>query len=165
MNRVIENAEKEMTRGNLWRAKEILQGSIPNAGYNRDLFEKLGMVLLTMGDLPEAGRFLFLADCRKKEFEHAIDIFLSKHAQNWQTLMQTFPRVAKLSTLSEYPDNVRSQLVRLGCPQVLKTGPVSHSGHSGSAMTGVIGWLIVGSILAVMLLGIIKIIDIVKWIF
>jgi hypothetical protein len=39
--RALEKAEKEIAQGNLWRAKEILQGSIPNAGYDVELFEKL----------------------------------------------------------------------------------------------------------------------------
>ena len=71
--RAILNAEKEVAKGNLWRAREILQGSIPNAGYDCDLFESLGNVLLSMGDLPEAGRFLFLAGKRQPEYDEAID--------------------------------------------------------------------------------------------
>src|ERR1043165_2825126 len=105
--RAFENADQEVSKGNLWRAREILQGSIPNAGYNCDLFEKLGTVLLAMGDLPEAGRFLFLSDRRKPEYEQAIRIFLKKYGKNWRSLLQTFPRVARLSKLSNYPDGVR----------------------------------------------------------
>ena len=80
--RTLEKAEKEIAQGNLWRAKEILQGSIPNAGYNVELFEKLGIVLLKMGDLPEAGKFLFLSGIRKPEYGQAIGIFLRKHGKN-----------------------------------------------------------------------------------
>jgi len=161
----LEKAEKEMVKGNLWRAKEILQGSIPNAGYNCDVFEKLGTVLLTMGDLPEAGRFLFLAGRRKPEYEQAIDIFLGKHDKSWHVLFQTFPRAAKLSRLSEYPNTVREHLAQLGFPQILKTDPLRGSGHSGHVISDIAVWLIVGSILVVILLGILKVIEIIRWIF
>ncbi|MDQ3686198.1 MAG: hypothetical protein M3430_11450 [Acidobacteriota bacterium] len=63
--RTLEKAERELAQGNLWRAKEILQGSVSDAGYNIELFEKYGIVLLKMGDLPEAGKFLFLSGVSK----------------------------------------------------------------------------------------------------
>lgn len=163
--RALENAEREVEKGNLWRAKEILQGSIPNAGYNCDLFEKLGNVLLIMGDLPEAGRFLFLSDRRKPEYEQAIEIFLKKYGNNWRGLLHTFPRPAKLSTLSEYPDGVRRQLEQSGVPAVLKKDSALFSGYSETFTSKVVAWLIVGSILAVMLLGISKLIEIVRKLF
>jgi hypothetical protein len=162
--RALVNAEREVAKGNLWRAKEILQGSIPNAGYDCDLFEKLGTVLLMMDDLPGAGRFLFLSGRRKLEYEQAIGIFLVRHRKDWRALFQTFPRVAKLNARSDYPDSVGQQLAEVGCPEVLKSGSTTFSsGHAGSVMPDVVGWLIIGSILVVMLLGIIKVIEIVFW--
>ena len=163
--RAILNAEREVSKGNLWRAKEILQGSIPNAGYDCDLFEKLGTVLLTMCDLPEAGRFLFLAGRSKPEYEDAIGIFLRKHGKDWRALFQAFPRVARLSSLSAYPDQVRKQLVNFGFPRVLKSDETSGAPRSESVVSDVIGWLIFGSVLLVILLGIFKLVEIVRWIF
>ena len=63
---VIETAEREMSNGNLWRAKEILHKS--------EIYEKLGNVLLQMSDLAEAGKYLFLSGVRKPEYEKAIKI-------------------------------------------------------------------------------------------
>ena len=162
--RAILNAEKEVAKGNLWRAREILQGSIPNAGYDCDLFESLGNVLLTMGDLPEAGRFLFLAGKRQPEYDEAIKIFLRKQGRSWRTLRQSFPRVAKLPRLSDYPDCVSRQLAELGFPKVVKGSATSSPVYSDSFISDVVGWLIIGSILMVMFLGIIKLIEIVRWI-
>jgi hypothetical protein len=161
----IVNAEIEVARGNLWRAKEILQGSIPNAGYDCDLFERLGTVLLIMGDLPEAGRFLFLAGSRKPEYDEAIGIFLKKHSKNWRVLLHAFPRVARLSHLAEYPVCVGSQLADFGFPAVIRSSANSSSAHSESVISDIVGWLIIGSILFVMFLGTMRLFEIVRWIF
>jgi len=115
--------------------------------------------------LPEAGRFLFLSDRRKPEYEQAIRIFLKKYGKNWRGLLQTFPRVARLSKLSDYPEGVRRQLAQFGVPDVLKKDPVLISGYSETLKSKVITWLVVCSILAVMLLGIIKLVEIVRRVF
>jgi hypothetical protein len=163
--RAIENADREVEKGNLWRAREILQGSIPNAGYNCDLFERLGTVFLEMGDLPEAGRFLFLSDRRKPEYEQAIEIFLGKYGKNWRDLFRRFPRAARLSKLSDYPEGVRSKLAQLGFPKVLKEGSVPVTSEPMGVKSSIVVWLIIGSILSVMVLGIIKVVEIVRRIF
>jgi hypothetical protein len=161
----IVNAENEVAKGNLWRAKEILQGSIPNAGYDCDLFEKLGIVLLIMGDLPEAGRFLFLAGNRKPEYDEAIGIFLKKHNKNWRVLLHAFPRVARLSSLAEYPVCVGSELANCGFPAVIRNDANPGSSDSESLSSDLVGWLIIGSLLFVMFLGTIKVIEMVRWVF
>ncbi len=164
--RTLENAERELAKGNLWRAREILQGSIPNAGYDCELFEKLGTVLLRMGDLPEAGRFLFLSGRREPVYDQAIQIFLWKHRKDLpRDLFATFPRPAKLPTLSEYPDSVRLELIRLGFPEVLrdKRGTMLTPTQEGGRFESVVVLLILGSILALLLLGVIKIIEIWHW--
>lgn len=118
---VIDKAERELANGNLWRAKEILQGSLPSAGYNIEIFEKLGIVLLQMGDLPEAGRFLFLSGVRKQKYEEAISIFLQKYGKKPDNLLQKFPHTAKLSKISDYPEAVQTILRELKLPEILKT--------------------------------------------
>ena len=162
--RAFQNAEKEAAAGNLWRAREILRGSIRNAGYNSDLFEQLGSVCLLMGDLPEAGRYLFLSGRAKPEYEKAVEIFLRRYGKNWRTLWQTFPHRAKLSTLTEYPDVVGRQLRNFGFPEVLKSEVISNS-RDPEVTQSIVVWLIVVSILALLVLGIIKVVEIVKWIF
>lgn len=117
----LEKAERELANGNLWRAKEILQGSLPSANYNVKLFEKLGVVLLQMGDLPEAGKFLFLSGVREPKYEEAIGIFLRKYGKKPHNFLQSLPRTARLSRISEYPEAVATKLRELNLPEVLKT--------------------------------------------
>jgi hypothetical protein len=168
--RAIENAKREVSKGNLWRAREILQGSIPNAGYDCELFENLGIVLLKMGDLPEAGRFLFLSGRRMPAYEQPISLFLWKHRKNQpRALFCKFPRSARLSGLSEYPERVRLELTRLGFPEVLRDqrGKMLPSIRVSSGLEFIPTWLITVSILisivVLMLLGVIKLIEIWHW--
>jgi hypothetical protein len=44
--KTFEKADRALAEGSLWRAREILEGSIPNLGYNLQLYERLGLVLL-----------------------------------------------------------------------------------------------------------------------
>lgn len=162
--RAFRNAEKEVASGNLWRAREILRGSVPNAGYNPGLFERLGSVCLLMGDLPEAGRYLFLSGREKPEYDKAVQLFLRRHAKDWRTLWQTFPHPAKLERLSDYPDVMGRQLRDFGFPEVLPNKVISNS-RDPETTQDVIVWLIVISVLALLVLGVIKAIEIVKWIF
>lgn len=163
--RTLEKAEKEVAKGNLWRAKEILQGAIPQAGYNFELFEKLGKVLLAMGNLPEAGRFLFLSGMRKPEYEESINIFLHKFRKNKpHDLLRGFPRKARLMTLSEYPVGVAQKLRELGFPEILKDkkGRVRLADKSGSDTVFFVTCLVIVLIVAgLVVMGIIKLKEII----
>ena len=158
--RTLEKAERELAQGNLWRAKEILQGSLSNADYNTELFEKYGIVLLKMGDLPEAGKFLFLCGVRKQEYGEAIGIFLHKYGKNKpHDFFRALPRTARLATLSEYPDKVAQKLRDLGLPEVLKSedGKVIFPSETSS---DVVMWITCLTIVmvasALIILGLIK---------
>ena len=163
--RAIANAEKERDQANLWRAKEILQGSIPNAGYDCELFERLGIVLLQMGDLPEAGRFLFLSGRSQASYDEAIRVFLHKYRKSPRALYASFPRVARLVARADYPDAVSARLKDLGLPEILRDASgATLNQHQNSGWAGmIIGSGIVVSILAVMLLGVIKLVEIFFW--
>ncbi|HXD30397.1 MAG TPA: DUF6584 family protein [Pyrinomonadaceae bacterium] len=163
--RTLEKAEKELARGNLWRAKEILQSSILHAGYDLALFEMLGTVLLRMGDMHEAGRFLFLSGARKMDYEAAIGIFLERHRKNApQQFLAAFGKQARLSTLADYPESVRDELIRRGFPENLqdKHGRVftSGSGRIGKVITCLTLTLVV---ITLIILGIVKMREIILW--
>jgi hypothetical protein len=160
----IEHAEKEIVAGRLWRAKEILQGSLRNAGYDIELFEKLGVVLLTMGDLPQAGRYLFLSARRDEKYDEAITLFISRYGNNARALFQTFPRVAKLRALADYPEPLREDLRKLGLPEKLadRVGRTFEQ-NSGGRFNTLIGLLILGAVVVVLILGVIKIVEIFRW--
>ncbi len=109
---------KALSEGKLWKAKEILRGHVATTKFDPALYEQYGLVLLEMGDLVEAGKYLFLAGKSKPEYVKAIDLYLSRHAKNgWQNLYGTFPSRAKLFDLNEYPESVGHELRRLGYPE------------------------------------------------
>ena len=109
---------KALAEGKLWKAKEILQGNVAAQKFDPALYEQYGLVLLEMGDLVEAGKYLFLAGKSKPEYLKAIDLYLSRYAKHgWQNLYSTFPSWAKLLDLSEYPEPVGHELRRLGYPE------------------------------------------------
>ena len=121
-SRTLDKAQREIENGNLWRAKEILQGAIGSGeSYDVQLFEMMGRVLLRMGDLPEAGRFLFLSGARQPEYLEPIEIFLSRYSRTVpHDFIHLLPRNARLRTLSDYPDEVARALRGMKFPEVLK---------------------------------------------
>lgn len=120
-SRTLDKAQREIENGNVWRAKEILQGAIGSESYDVQLFEMMGTVLLRMGDLPEAGRFLFLSGVRQPEYCEAIEIFLSRYSRTAPyDFIHLLPRSARLRTLSDYPDEVARTLREMKFPEVLK---------------------------------------------
>ena len=120
-DRTLDKAQREIDNGNLWRAKEILQGAIGSESYDVELFEMMGRVLLRMGDVAEAGRFLFLSGVRQPDYREAIEIFLSRYSRTApHDFLHLLPRSARLRTLSDYPDEVARALREMKFPEVLK---------------------------------------------
>ena len=161
----IEKAEKELTGGNLWRAKEILQSATRSSGYNVEIFEKLGNVFLRMGDRPEAGRFLFLSGVRKPEYKESIDLFLSKYGKNGpKDFFHLIPRKARLKNLSDYPDEVAHKLRELGLPESFKPTPRYTARDAESA--GTLFWItcvtIALVVLVLIMLGASKAIEMIR---
>jgi tetratricopeptide (TPR) repeat protein len=138
--KTFEKADRALAEGSLWRAREILEGSIPNLGYNLQLYERLGLVLLRMGDMPRAGRFLFLSGARKPEYEEAVALYRNRYAAGGvYQLLATFPHNARLASLSDYPATVASTLRDLGLPENLslrileRADQALRKGHAGRA--------------------------------
>lgn len=112
--RVFERSDRELEAGRIWRAREILEGSLPTFGYDPELYERLGRVLLRMGDLPGAGRFLFLSGARADEYREAIDLFRRRHSK---AILAAFPRAARGCPRSRLPPAVADELRELGVPE------------------------------------------------
>jgi len=164
-NRTLDKARAEIEKGNLWRAKEILQGAIRGQGYDVQLFEMLGTVFLRMGDLPEAGRFLFLSGVRRPEYLEPIEIFLSRRRPKQpHNFVYLFPRKARLKTVSAYPQEVAQVLREMGLPETLtdENGKVCEP----QATDGIVEWLTCGTIafviLGLLVLGAIKLLEIIR---
>jgi hypothetical protein len=164
-NRIVDKARREIENGNLWRAKEILQGAIRSEGYDVELFEMMGTVLLRMGDVHEAGRFLFLSGIRRPDYQEAIEIFLSRHRRKHaHDFVDLLPRKARLSRVSEYPDEVARAFRDMGFPEFLKERHATRFLPQNRHDT--LLWLACGTIalvtLVLIILGLIKVSEIVR---
>ena len=110
-----QRVEAALAEGKLWRAKEILQGRLGQSPYDPARYALYGTVLLRMGDLVEAGKYLFLSCERNSEYQEAIELYLRRHARrDWPSLAATFPRAARHLAADAYPEAVRQDLRRLG---------------------------------------------------
>lgn len=110
-----ERVDDAVAEGRLWRAREILEGNLGQLGYDLDLYERLGQVLLQMGDTMAAGRFLFLSGRRCRRYEKAIDLYLDRYTTKAPgNLLGTFPQAARLARVDDYPEAVREELCGLG---------------------------------------------------
>lgn len=121
IDKTIGRAKAEIENKRYWRAKEILHGSLNTYGYDTELYEIYGVTLLKMGDLLEAGRFLFLSAKRKEEYNESIEIYKRRYFKNGpKQIYSTFPNKAKLGKLSKYPDIVRKELENYDFPEILE---------------------------------------------
>lgn len=164
-NRILDKAKGEIEKGNLWRAKEILQGAVRSESYDVQLFEMMGIVFLRMGDLPEAGRFLFLAGVRNPEYLEPIEIFLSKHRRKEpHDFVNLLPRSARLRTMSDYPNEVAQVFREMGFPEILSEK--NAIGYLPKTGKGIVQWLACGTIalatLALLILGAIKLSEMIR---
>ena len=110
--------DEALRRGEVWRAKEILRGNIGSGSYDSKLYERYGTLLMDLGELVEAGKYLFLSGCRSPEYSQAIETYLSRHPENRpEALYHSFPVAARLREIHRYPLEVRRTLEERGLPQ------------------------------------------------
>ena len=164
LKQAFRDAQVQMEAGQPWRAKEILHKQIKYADYNVELYERLGSVLMNMSDLFEAGKYLFLSGVRKPEYEEPIQTFLVEYKDKPQNLFHPFPRAAKLAALTDYPEAVQKTFRDLGFPYDL--GTVHQIGRprstsSSNKLAAIIFFTVFLLILALIILGIIKLKEII----
>ena len=114
-----QRVDEAVQRGEVWRAKEILRGNIASGSYDSQLYERYGMLLMELGELVEAGKYLFLSGRRSPEYARAIDVYLSRYpADRPDVLYHSFPSAARFGEqLSRYPLEVRRTLEERGLPE------------------------------------------------
>jgi len=159
---VLRRAEREISNGRLWRAREILENTLGHSGYKAEIYEKLGTVLLEMKDLAQAGKYLFLSGVSKPEYQEAVGIFFEKYENKPRNLFHSFPRSAKLRKISEYPESVADKLRELGLPEILEdeTGnTLIHPDHDENRLLKIGCFLIAFLIVALIVLGIVKLLE------
>lgn len=114
-----DRVDDAIARGELWRAKEILRGNIRLRGYDVDLYERYGRLLLDIGEMSEAGKYLFLSGRGSSEYEAAISMYLERHVPNPEHMYFSFPRAARLNDIDGYPEEVRRTLESIDFPVAL----------------------------------------------
>ena len=118
-----QRVDEAVERGEAWRAKEMLRGNIASGSYDSDLYERYGLLLIELGELVEAGKYLFLSGRRSPRYARAIEVYLARHpADRPEVLYHSFPSAARFSEyeLSRYPLEVRRTLQERGLPQYFK---------------------------------------------
>ena len=115
-----QRVDEAVQRGDAWRAKEILRGNIASGSYDSQLYERYGTLLMELGELVEAGKYLFLSGRRSPEYARAIVVYLSRYpADRPDVLYHSFPSAARFGQdrLSLYPLEVRRALQERGLPE------------------------------------------------
>ncbi|MCU1229618.1 MAG: hypothetical protein JWO97_2502 [Acidobacteria bacterium] len=121
-----DDVQAALDAGELWRAKQRVGGRIGSSGrYDADLYEQYGVILLRMGDLVLAGKYLFLSGRRDEAYAEAIASFLRQHGRGgWRTMIGTFPNAARRLPLDQFPPPLRDELAQLGLPrETARTNP------------------------------------------
>lgn len=146
-------ADREIAAGRLWRAKEILQGRLRSAGYDVVLYERYGVVLYQLGDLVEAGKYLFLSGSRKPEYRESIGIYIHRHGKSLRSLRDTFPTCVRRTGIASYPGNVLADFqaagfsmtdVKCAIRKEAPSGSLGWDGFFGIAMAALFCLLMVG---------------------
>ena len=113
-----QRVDEAIERGETWRAKEMLRGNVGSGSYDSQLYERYGKLLLDLGELVEAGKYLFLSGRRHPEYDEAIEVYLSRHPESRpELLFRSFPSGARFRELHRYPLEVRRVLEERGLPQ------------------------------------------------
>lgn len=112
---LLTRIDTEIAAGRLWRAKEIIRGTIANTWPAHGVIERYGQLLLRMGDDVEAGKYLWLSGVRRDEYEPAIALFLHRHGRHGrENLLAQIPKSFRRTTFSELPLEIQNELTKYG---------------------------------------------------
>jgi hypothetical protein len=114
---LLERVDAEIAAGRPWRAKELMRGSIPAHTTDVELLERYGLLLDSLGDRVEAGKYLFLSGRRGPRHDEAIALFLHRHGRgDVNDLLAQLPARARRAGVDAFPPAVRLALVERGLP-------------------------------------------------
>ncbi|HEY57844.1 MAG TPA: hypothetical protein G4O04_04810 [Anaerolineae bacterium] len=115
--RALERATAYRAAGELWRAREVLQGAVAFA-YHPDLYRAYGEVLFHLGDRYAAGLYLFLAGVTPQEgpYGAAVRLFEKRHHRTAAAVLAgLLPRAFRRTAPSEWPVSTREALLARCC--------------------------------------------------
>ena len=109
----LKRTDAEIKAGRPWRAKEIFQGSLSDPEYALDpeFLEAYGILLDTLGDRFESGKYLFLSGRRKPSYREPIELFWHRNRNaHIKSIITLFPRAIHKHGLGNLPQIVRDEL-------------------------------------------------------
>ncbi len=155
-----QKAQEAIVNGKLWRAKQILQGNFGSQSFEHRLYEQYGQLLLRMGDLLEAGRFLFFSGIRHPDYAESINLFLDTFSRtDKKQILLAGPRNARFTRAEDIPDAVKADLKKLGLNDLLLRKHIAS--HKRSKTEWVAPIIILVVLLAIFLLGFVFLIKII----
>ena len=112
---ILSRVELELSVGRAWRAKEILSGNIKAGLVAPEVLERYGVLLESLGDRLEAGKYLYLSGVRRPEYEYPIQLFLQRHAKlDGPALVSRLPQAIRRIPFNQLPPAVQADLDNRG---------------------------------------------------
>ena len=123
MVRFPPDVQAALDASELWRAKQLVGGRINSANrYDASLYEQYGVILMRMGDLVLAGKYLFLSGKRDAIYTDAIELFIRQHGRGgWRTMVGTFPNAVRRMPIEELPQPLRDDYADFNVPPTAYT--------------------------------------------
>lgn len=165
----IQKAEAEISAGRLWRAKEILRGSIGSASYalEPDLLEAYGRLLDQLGDRYEAGKYLFLSGKDSPNYEQAVALYLNRNRRAAASeLIAQFPRAIRHHGLGHLPENARHILEQKGADarELERVDPLPYGVRISVRKERTVVTIFIGVLLLSLFLMIVGFVTVIQWI-
>lgn len=108
---ILARVDVELSVGRGWRAKEILSGNIRAGLVSPEILERYGVLLESLGDRLEAGKYLYLSGVRRPEYEYPIALFLQRHSKlDGPALVSRLPNAVRRIPFNELPPAVQADL-------------------------------------------------------
>ena len=153
---ILKRVDAEIAAGRIWRAKEILRGSLASSGHPA-LLERYGRLLDSLGERYEAGKYLYLSGERALEYTAAIELFLSRNAARTEAdFVRLFPAAVRRLPFEQLPAPVQKDLKSRGVPPARFSGerPLSSVRYTwGDRVRMVAAVVIVGTFVLALGLG------------
>jgi hypothetical protein len=128
----MERARADLRAGRLWKARDRAAGLHHTRPTDPDVLELCAVVAHRMGDLPRAGAFWYLTECRGPEVDEAI---AALH-ERYRPPLHLAAALPVRGPIDAYPEAVQERLDRLSRTIEAETGrrwPSEFGGPQGSA--------------------------------